>query len=353
MATSGGRWRSQAAADAALKFNPQHTALGEALREAQNTYRQTVQAGRSTARQTQGAAQAALPQIAGIYSGADAATHAGTTLVSQALAGLPGVADQFKADQASEGAQQIANLSSARARDEALLAQQGVSARAGAQFNQTQARSALQQAVSGLLSKNSNLGAEQGAFAASEAEKLAHEAETLQQKETASIRSSTTSRENSKEAHAGGKTGYVNGVKQRTGSEQQKASGTIGSIVHLASAAFKEGHDRRQVLSILTEDEPAITESVSERDKEGKPTGRSRSQQIAPARKAFEPNVLMSAALDEAQFGGVTKHTLDRLHTAGYSIKQLGLKVVSGGSTQVQKGLGPALRSAAQSVKGF
>lgn len=310
-----GRWQSQAAADAALKFAPQKSSLGESLREAQEAYKQTVQAGNSTARLTQSAAKSAIPQIAGIYSGATAAQNAGTTLVNKDLAALPGVADQYKADQAGEAATQLSNLLAASSRDRSMLHQQGVAAQAGAQFNQTQARSTLQKTLATLLSKGNTVSQEQGAFAATEAEKLAHEAESNEQKERASERSAGTSRANAQESNAEKRAAagasQVNGVKLLPGESQQKAASTINSIRGLATAIFKEGHDRAQAVKALTEAEPSIKLKTG-----GTLAGRS----------AYSPDVLMSAALDEAQFGHVTNHTLSRLHEAGYSIKQLGLK---------------------------
>lgn len=348
--------------DALLKFGPQRSALADALRAAQQTYGSTVRAGNATALLTQRAAARAQPQIAAIYSGADAATKAGQTLVSQQLAQLPGVADQYKANQASEVSQTLANLASARAGDEGMLAQQGVSARAGAQFNQTQARGALQQAVSQLISKGQSLSAEQGAFSAAEAQKLAHEAESNEQQERASERTAATSRANSKEGTAQQEAaskrsaaakgaGYVNGVKLQSSSAQQKAADTIGQIRGLAGAILREGHSRADALHLLTQEEPSISKSVSERDKNGKPTGVSRSTTI-PARKAYAPDALMAAALDEAQFGGVTPATVRRLHAAGYSVKQLGVKVTRGPGPSIQRGLGSTIHAAVKAISG-
>lgn len=362
MAASAGRWQRQAAIDAALKFSPTHAALAEQLREAQNTYGQTVKAGRSTARSTQNAARAAAPQISQIYQGADTAQKAGVTLVNQQLAGLPGVADQFKGDQAAEAQTQLANLSSARARDLALLTQQGVAAQAGAQFNQQQARSTLQQTIRQLFSKGQSTAGEEGLFAASEAGKLAHEAEGNEQQERASERSANTSRANAQEGSAqreaaskrsaaskGG--GYVNGVKLLPGSSQTKAADQIATIRGLAGAILKEGHSRGQAIHILGEEEPSISKNVSEKDSSGKSTGVSRSVHI-PGRKGYTPDALMAAALDEAQYGGVTPDTVRRLHAAGYSVKQLGVKVVSKTSANVQRGLGSTIKAATKALSG-
>lgn len=321
VATSSGRWQNQAALEAALRFGPQRSALRESALEAQQTYANAVRAARGAATLTQRATMAAKPQIQQIYSGALAATQPGVNLVSQALS-EPGVPAAFRAAGASEAQQQIANLNAASARDQALLHQQGVSARAGAQFAQTNAQQTLQKTLASLLRKNSSLGEEQGTYAATEAEKLAHEAEKLEQAERASIRSSETSRANNREStgqrerssqrsHSG--SSAPGGVKQLSGDKQQQAASHISTLRGIAEAAFKQGHSRGQVLSELTQPRPSI---------------KLKTGGTLPGREGYAPDVLMSAALDAAQFGGVTRHTLQRLHESGYSVQQLGLRVV-------------------------
>lgn len=345
MAPSSGRWRNRAALDAALKFGPQRTALHEAAEEAQNNYRQTVRSGNSAAQQTRLAAANAQPQVEHAYAGAGAAQSAGATLVSKALAGLPGVADQFKGDQASEVQQQIANLAAARARDLGLLQQQGVAAQAGAQFNQQNARSSLAQALGQLVRKSQSLAGEQGDFTAAESDKLQAEAEKLAQSERQSTRTASTSRANSKEGnaqqerasersaatsransreHGKGGSATVNGVKILTGGEHAKARGLIAAQQGLAGKLFAHGLERQQVRQEL--------------ERGAKPKN-------APQIPRYAADELMAAALDNAQFGHITRGTLGRLHAAGYSVKELGLTVAPVPS------IGGTIRSAAQGVK--
>src|SRR5438445_602930 len=104
MAAPSTRWASQAAQDALLRYSPQRSALAQQIREAGENYGSTVRAARSTAKQTEGSVQRALPLLASIFSQADAAKQAGATLVSQDLANLPntGTLANYKAGQAGE-----------------------------------------------------------------------------------------------------------------------------------------------------------------------------------------------------------------------------------------------------------
>lgn len=326
MAASTGRWQRQAAIDAALKFSPTHAALAEQLREAQNTYGSTVRAGRSAARSTQQAAQAAKPEIGQIYQGADAAQQAGVTLVNQQLANLPGVDNQFKANQAAEVQTQLANLGSSRARDLSMLTQQGVSAQAGAQFNQQQARSALQQTVRQLFAKGQSTAGEEGAFAASEAGKLAADAEKLEQQERASERTANTSRTNAQEGNAQqeaaskrtAKTAAEGrnpaGLKLLSPDKQAAAQSQVATIGHVAARYLSNGLTRDQIVERLEKGIP----SQSGKTKSGNAFK-------TPAVPSFKAGVLMEAALDTAEYGHVTTGTLKQLHNAGYSLKALGL----------------------------
>lgn len=327
---SSGRWQSRAALDAALKFSPQRSALRESALEARENYANTVGAAKAAATLTQRATMAAKPQIQQIYAGAGAAQQAGTTLVSQALAQLGAGADPFKAAGATESAQQLANLGAASARDQAMLHQQGVAARAGAQFAQTNAQATLQKAIRAIFSKNQSLGAEQGAFAASEAENLAHEAEKLEQSERQSQRTAATSRANAVEGNAQQERGSqrtaqtarekaaAKGTKPylQSPDKQQQAASRIDTLKALAEAGFKEGHNRGQVLSELTTDRPSLKLGTGG---------------TLPGRKGYAPDVLMSAALDVAEFGGVSQHTLQRLHERGYSVQHIGVPVLPKG----------------------
>lgn len=332
------RFLSQAAQDAILKFAPQRTALSEALQTARENYGSTVHAGNVTAGLTQGAVSRALPRIGQIYSKADSAQQAGTTLLNADLAKLPGVASNYKADQIGEVAQQLSNLLGARSRDEAQLVNTGVQARAGAQFNQTNARAALEKTVAGLISKSNTTSQEQGAFAATEAEKLAHEAETLQQRERASQRTAASTaaghrvtergqnltRQSAREAHGAG--GASGAVKPLTASENAKAGEQLYSILNYAKGFASHGLGRGEILQKLVSGRAAQTVGVNAK---GDPVGEGEKavQHVKlGAVPQFKPDVLMSAALDLALGGEISRHTQHRLESAGYNLGALSLK---------------------------
>lgn len=333
------RWAGQAAQDAMLKFAPQRTSLAEALQTAKETYGQTVQAGNSTATLTKQATERAKPAIGQIYSKANSAQQAGVTLLNKDLAGLPGVANQYKADQAGEVQQQLANLLGARSRDESMLHQQGVAAQEGAQFNQLTARQALQKTVAGLISKSNTTSQEQGSFAATEAEKLAHEAETLEQRETASKRTAgtseanskrtaSTSEANSKRSQAGAeardlrKYGTGGGVKPLSTAQQNSGAGLIAQIRHYAGELGGGTTPRAELVQLLSEGQPQSSHA-----RVVTINGKQVTEHIpVPKIPSFKPDVLMSAGVDLAEKGSLSASTWSRLEKAGYNAGSLGFK---------------------------
>ena len=322
---------SQAAEDAILKFAPVKTSLSEALQTAKENYGSTVAAGNNTATLSARAAQAALPKISEIYKGATAAQNSGATLVSQALANLSPAANLYKGEQAAEVQQELANLMKSKTSDESALVNDQVAAREGAQFNQLNAQQALQKTVAGLISKSHTTAQEQGAFAATEAEKLAQESEklatsernnarTTAASEANNIRTTSTSRANSAEH-------YGSGPKATT-SETTHAASIISSIRSEAKQLAGEGLNRAALVAELTKATGAKSLTVYGPNGEftqPQKTGEKGTHISIPGQKAYAPDVFMSAALDEALGGHLSKNTEDRLVQQGYSIKALGL----------------------------
>ncbi len=350
MAATASRWLEQGNADAALKFAPTRTALQEALQEAKNTYGQTVQAGNSTATLTQQAAKNAQPAIHSLYAGAEGKQQAGQAAEMAQLAALPGVANTYKAEAASEAQTHLANLLGAKTRDEAMLHQSGVQAREGAQFNQLNAQGALQKTLQGLFSKAQTGASERGLFAATEAEKLAHEAETLEQRERASERTASTSTSNNQRTTAASERdsqrahpGTAGGIKELAPKDQQKGISTYGSIQEKAKALFSEGHSRAAVVHALQQPIP----SKSWEDAQGV-------KHSTKGREGYAPNPVMSAALDVAQYGYVNPHHERLLQQEGYNPKRFGFVSEAAYKAKHQQGL-PLLKTKQQveaAVKG-
>ncbi len=330
---------------AALRYQPKYAALANALGEATQDYQQTVSQGKATAALTASAAKAALPSIQGAFGTAEAAN---ARLAAPQLTSLPstGVNDAFKGDMESEVHQQLARLLTARASAEAQNAQVAPQAAEGAQFNQLQARQNLATTVAKLFNQRSQIAGEEGADAATEEEKVLHESESNAQREAASLRSASTSRANSQESV--GERALANkesvgereAASQRTAAakagkgaylplaSQSKAASTVRAIESEARAYWQKGVPREHIVQILSEGQPE--ESVPKRDAKGQieinPTTGKQETEKVPARKAFAPDVLMSAALDSVEHSGsVTPQTLERLHTSGYSLKALSL----------------------------
>jgi hypothetical protein len=347
MAATASRWLNEANADAALKFAPTKTALAEALREAKETYGTTVREGNSTATLSEQAAKNAEPAIHQVYAGATAAEQGGQASEAAQLAALPGVANTYKAEADAEAQTHLSNLLGAKSRDEAMLHQSGVAAREGAQFNQLNASQALQKTLTGLFAKSSTASQEQGDFAATTAEKLANEAEKLEQKEKASVRSSTTSENDNKRSTATSEANNVRtnkreeaasanaaGVKPVSTAEMDKASSEILAMRGLATGYAKKGLSRGQILAELTQGAPSQSIAVNGA---GKPVGageKAVNHLKTSAIPAYKPNVLMSAALDEALFGFTRSETKQRLERAGYNFEAMGLHAEPKGAGQ-------------------
>ena len=115
------------------------------------------------------------------------------------------------------------------------------------------------------------------------------------------------------------------GVKPLSLKENDEGAATIRQIRQYASEA---GSNRAERVAALTEGQPSQSTETSD----GKKVR-------TPEIPALKPDVLMSAALDWAEYGHLTRNTEHRLSQEGYNVQRLGIPRASGaGETARQTG---------------
>lgn len=348
---AGSRFASQAAEDALLKYQPQQSALQALMKEAEETYRGSVRGGESAARLGVQAVKEGIPQVAGVYNHSEAQNRQVQEQAQAALQALPGIANGYKAASINAGAAQSQKIAGNRASVLGQLQQQGVAAANSAASSRQMASTQLVKELGKLFGKSESIAGQQGAFASTEVEKLAHEAEKAQreeayhhedigQREKASERTAAT-RENNSKRTAASKTAKGTELPLK---EQDKAAGEIQQIKHFAGV-YAEAlglnpsapNTRAELVKHLAEGRPSQTVKVGETSVKH------------PGYPAFKANVLMSAALDWALGGYLSKGTEQRLQEAGYAPQKLGIpgapkrEATQRAGAKVVSGLGRAL----------
>jgi hypothetical protein len=289
-------------------------------------------------------------------------------VVDPALRGLP--QNSLSAAVKIEQGDYQRNLQESKAAEIADLGSRRVSAREGAAFAVTNAKSEFVSSLAKILERHQDLLREKGAFTASTAQELQTAAqERAQQLEIANGRlrqQDRTSRRSTRQSERNSLRSA--GINPDTGKPipggkldpRAKANGHPASrdkhiewqtdIQQIASAAQrltnardKQGRplnlSRQQIVEKLSSGRPAQTVLAATRDygpyKKGDqlPEGLSPQEkkaagavrQALPAIKAYPADLRMSAALDVALFGHLTRATQRRLHKAGFSVNELGL----------------------------
>lgn len=352
---------SQAKLNALLRNSPQRTALRELAENAQAQYQSQIAAGTSTGRETLAAVQAAQPQVKGVYDRAQATTTAQQSAVAQALAGLHGV-DGFQAAAATEGAAGQGKLARERAAEESDLQSQQVAAKEAPAFARTLASQQLATQLSKIFSSTQSLAGQEGADAAAEAGKLENEAEgrrVTERGQNLSARSQSESRTQKAHEHEediAAKNGTNGNIRLLPQSAQTKAASTVRQIEGEARALREHGAAPQQVFKELTSTHPAYnvikeTEGTNgqfeklttpqkggrlndagQPVKKGETGTREYEYEKSPALAAHD-SLLSQAAIESVYgSGAVTKKTLARLHSAGYSVKALELAVRNEGA---------------------
>lgn len=345
------QFASQAAQDALLKYEPQQSALQGLMREAEEAYRSSIAGGDSAARLGVQAVKEGIPRVAGVYNRSEAQNKQVQEQAQAALAALPGIANGYKAASINAGTAATQRIAGNRASVLGQLNLQGVAAANSAASSRQAAGVTLAKELGKLFGKSETIAGQQGAFASTELERLTHEAEkeartqrqgqaTISQRERASERSAGID-PNTGKPIPGGKLDKSEALPLK---EQSKAVSTIQQIAHYASEA-KAHMSRPELVKFLSEGEPA--HQAKEKNAKGEEV------KVAIAKiPAFKPDVLMSAALDWALGGYLSRGTETRLREAGYSIPTLERQGIPGAARRtatvragqkVVSGLGRAL----------
>lgn len=322
--TKQGKWVSQAAQAALLRYQPEKEGLATLANEAKEQYGASIAGAESSGRETSQAIRNAEPAVSGIFDRADASTGATNAQLTAALAALGPAAAGFKADSAASAATGSARLARERASSESSLQQQDVAAQSAPSFARTLAGQQLLKSLSKISQQQSSLEGQQGAAEASELSKLEeanegrrvtergqnitaqNDSASRSQKATEHQEDLADKRQARKEAAASGGT-----TKPLTLAENNAGASTIQQIKQFAAEG---GSTRAERVAALTEGQP----SQSSKNAKGETVK-------TPAIPAFKPDVLMSAALDWAEYGHLSKGTEHRLAQDGYNVQKLGI----------------------------
>jgi hypothetical protein len=325
MAGRGGAnpWASEAALAALLRYQPQRSALGELQRAARERFHESVQAG-----QTQGVLQSqavarALPETQAIFSNARKSGEAGRSLASPILAALS-PDSPFRAAAANEqsaGAERLAQSESHALSD---LRSQAVAASEAPAYARQAAAGLLLQELQKLDARGALLQGAEGADEAAELGRIRREASSLAGAERRSERSASTSRENNERSTSTSRENARETNQTRREAASGKASEPM-SAKELAKAAAEVQTIRQYAgQSAGVSRAQRVAALVAGRPEQSVKNGQGRMVKV-PARPAFKASVLMSAGLDYAEYGHLTRGTERRLEQAGYDPARLGV----------------------------
>lgn len=341
---------SQIGAESTLRFNPERTALQQALGDAIAQRDQEIGAARGAAQGSVQVARAAIPAV-------NRVTQDAIGQISGAMASVPAAAPDLARTQGA--------LASRMALATGELAARQTGATAGFQYAVNQSTGRAAENAGKIRDRLAALGVERGAFEQGRLAELLGEA-TKQDFTAGQNALDRTSRE-------GIAKGYndtslaVAGDKTRaktlaTPDDHQMAALSIKDAIAFAKAAKERGKSRSETAAALTRDLAGTNaKPLYESDSRGvqrrvlwqdgdpevkagqEVAGTPRVIPGAAARAATKP-LLASVALDVAYDGGVSAQTVRRLHNPQkrYSVKELAASV--GFQTQTQRERSGALR---------
>lgn len=325
------QWASQAAQAALLRYAPQREGIAQLQREAKENYEGSVTGAESTGRLTSAAIKQAEPQVSDIFNRAQAATTStpNATQLASVLSALGPAAAGFKAAAATESAQGAQRLASERATAEGSLQEQDVAAQSAPSYARTLAGQQLLKTLSKLSEQQRSVEGEEGVAAATESSKLEDEAEGRAVTERGQNITAQSDKEGHELTRASQSQKAVEHQEDLADKRQARTeSGAAGAkplslkennagaaaIQQIKQFAAEGGGSRAERVAALTEGRPeqSFKNAKGETVKEA-------------AIPAFKPDVLMSAALDWAEYGHLSRGTEKRLSSEGYNVPKLGI----------------------------
>lgn len=355
MASEAQQWASQAALNALLKYKPQKEGLAELQKAAEDRFRESVDAGQSEGIMGQQAARQAVPATQQIFSSARQSGERGRDLVAPILAALS-ANSPFKAAAANEQAAGTERLGQSESHALSDLQQRSVAAAELPAYTRSAATATLLKELQKVASKGALLQGSEGADVQSEIGKQRQEANRLAQQERANERTTSTSENNSRRSTATSEANNQRSTgtsrknseetnatrrsssganKPLTAAEQNKGAGVIQNIRHYAGELGAGQAPRAELVKLLSEGQPQ-----SSHPRPVTINGKTVTEHIpVPKIPAYTADVLMSAGIDLAEKGGLSKDTWSRLERAGYNVSNLGFKRYQEPSYGQSKGL--------------
>lgn len=351
MAKRRSRWANQAAMEALVRYGPEESGLNEMQRQATTDLQTSIAQARGTAQGVVSMANAARPGVAKIYDQAGLNQARTAHTLEGDTAQLGGVANSIKAGAALEQTVGLRHLRESKASALTDLSQRAVAAKEGQTWATRKAQDDFASTIAQVLGRKIDLAREKGAFTAStldsllqsdmdRKQQLAIANARLTQSERNSLRSAGIDPDTGRPIPNGrldphrktgsGGSGRFNATRAQIASAQDAYSQTRGLAVQLkqaglsradASVALLHGRDAAPVYQTVTTKDPrtgkVTTKQVRVLNKDGTPKTRSA---VEPAKSAL----LLTAALDMAYMGHLSRDTARKLRDRGLHPKQIG-----------------------------
>lgn len=340
MARRKSRWASQAALQAFLKYNPEESGLRELQRTAEGQYDTAVKQAHGTSRGIMGAIDTARPQVQQSFDEAGLRQAQTAGQIRADLQPLGGVTDPIRAAAMLETAQGNRFVSEGRTSALNDLSTRRVAAKEGEAFAINAARNTLVTDLTKVLQRKQDLRQEKGAYAAlttqqlrdtaqKEAQKLDIATAQLEQSDRNSRRTANTSRQNAALSaetsrqnaltRAKGKTSAT-GAKLLSPDKHLEYQTSIQEIASRAKQLQKHGRSRRDIVDQLQKGRPQQRVTVDP------DTGEKLRNPISlPRVPAYPADIRMTAALDVALDGHLSRKTQTKLQHAGFKVSDLNL----------------------------
>lgn len=335
------QWASNAALQALVRYGPEEAGLKALAQQARANYQVSVNQAHGTAAGIVQAVNDARPEVTRAYDQAGLEQARAASVVGPELAALGPVANAIKASALGEATQGNRHLLEARANSLAGLGERKVQAASGEQFAVQNARKGYVSDIGKVLQQSQALSQQKGAFTASTINSLAEAYAQRALSARNSQRTATTARRGQDLSHQDRQASIqqrrdaAKGKRSATGAKLQTADKHLQfqtAIEGIANAAkrYKGRLSRRQIVQTLTTGRSAQTLTVDRRT----------NKQLSPAEAKNNPNAMpvhlpsipqygadikMTAALDVALDGHLSRATQKKLAQAGFRIKDLNL----------------------------
>lgn len=325
------RWANRAALEALLKYGPAVGELADLQRAAQSDFSSSVKGARASAHGTVQAVRAARPEIRDVYADAKGASQG----VSDVIGDTSGLPASMQAALTQEQTGFGNRLAEERADALTDLTSRGVAAREGKGAAIRAARDDYAGQLQQILAKRLDLAGQQGTYTSLRTSELQDEAQKradqfalkqlgLDQSERNSIRSSGVDPDTGKPLPGKGpKSSRPRATETQIGAAQDH----LGTAQSWITRLQKAGLDRGDISTVLQSGREERTIALHD-PSTGKPLyntdGTPKTKKISGVPK-IESVLLLSAALDQAFGGFVSKKNQSALHRRGIYIRDLGL----------------------------